>query len=267
MRLKNQDEHALQDHVFSTYITLRYGMAVLAIAFPLLLWIVGRLVYGIELQPSMSHYYFAPYPDHPDERVFPMRVWFVGLLFAIGACLYLYKGFTNWENVALNLAGGFAALVALFPMAIDKTAGGGALSLHGTFAVSLFVCLAFVAVFCAEATLPYLNDATLAAAYRRRYKLLGALMLASPLGALALTLVTNNHSRFTFVAEALGVWSFAAYWWVKSREMATSGAERGALTARIRPPKKQGGTVLPTFAVEAPASPPQAGAPASRVSA
>ena len=35
-------------------------MAALGIAFPVLLWVVGKLLYGIELQPSMSHYYFAP---------------------------------------------------------------------------------------------------------------------------------------------------------------------------------------------------------------
>jgi hypothetical protein len=106
MRLKNQDEAALQDHVFSTYKTLRYGLAVLGIALPGLLWAVGLVGYGIDLQPSMSHYYFAPYPDNPDETTFPVRAWFVGLLFAIGTGLLLYRGFTNWENASLNLAGG-----------------------------------------------------------------------------------------------------------------------------------------------------------------
>jgi hypothetical protein len=179
-----------------------------------------------------------------------MRVWFVGLLFGIGTCLYLYKGFTNWENVALNLAAVFAALVALFPMNIDCTANCG-VSLHGIFAILLFVCLAFVSMFCAEATLRYLPpEPGLRPKFRRRYKWLGVLMLLSPLGALVLTWVTNDSSRFIFAAEALGVWSFAAYWWVKSQEMEKSGAEKRALEGRIPPPKKEGGTMLPKFSVE-----------------
>lgn len=249
MRLENQDEGALKEHVFSTYLTLRYGMVVLGIAFPLLLWAVGKVGYGIELQPSISHYYFAPYPLDPLETTFPMRVWFVGMLFAIGAGLYLYKGFTNWENVALNLAGACAALVALFPMEIDCKVECG-LSLHGTFAILLFVCLAFVAMFCATATLAYLPpDEKLRAKFRRRYRVLGVVMLLSPIAALVLTFVTKDRSRTIFLAEWFGVWSFAAYWWVKSQEMAISGAEKEALEGRVRPPKKQGGTILPKFSV------------------
>jgi hypothetical protein len=251
MRLQNQDESALRDHVFSTYITLRWGLTALGVVFPVLLWAVGRIAYGIPLQPSMSNYYFAPYPDNPAETVFPMRVWFVGMLCAIGAGLALYKGFTNWENAALNLAGGFAALVALFPMNIAHQTGFGA-RIHGTSAILLFGCLAFVSVFCARATLPYLKreDSGLAARLSHAYKWLGALMLLSPLAAFVLTMATNSRSRFIFFAEAIGVWCVAAYWGAKSWEMARSGAELLALQARIRPPRRQTGTVLPRFSTE-----------------
>jgi hypothetical protein len=250
VRLKNQDEGALQDHVFSTYITLRYGLAVLGVALPGLLWAVGLVGYGIDLQPSLSHYYFAPYPDNPDETTFPVRAWFVGLLFAIGTGLLLYRGFTNWENVSLNLAGGCAVLVALVPMNIEGKAADG-LSLHGTFAILLFLALAFVSIFCAQATLAYLpDDPDLRAKFRRRYRLIGVAMLVSPLVALALTLVTNSRSRLIFLAEAFGTWSFAAYWWVKSQEMELSRAERRALQGKIPPPQKKPGTVLPEFSVE-----------------
>jgi hypothetical protein len=43
----------LQDHVFATYVSLRFGMAVIAIVFPLLLWFGGAMQ-GIPLQDSMS---------------------------------------------------------------------------------------------------------------------------------------------------------------------------------------------------------------------
>jgi hypothetical protein len=75
-------------------------------------------------------------------------------------------------------------------------------------------------------------------------------MLLSPIAALVLTIVTNASSRIIFVAEAFGVWSFAAYWWVKSQEMALSGAEKRALEGKIAPPKKRAGTILPEFSVE-----------------
>src|SRR5687768_1056650 len=86
----------LHKHMFNTYFVLRKGMACTAIVFPLLLWWVGAWA-DIDLQGSMSAYYHTS-----------MRNWFVGLLFAVGGMLYLYKGFSMRENVALNLAGLFA---------------------------------------------------------------------------------------------------------------------------------------------------------------
>ena len=82
--MKSED---LQKHFTATYVNLRIGMAVIAMAFPILLW-VGGLLQGLELQPSMSDYYHAGSPAGL------MRDWFVGLLFAVGVFLYLYKGFT-----------------------------------------------------------------------------------------------------------------------------------------------------------------------------
>ena len=250
MRIQNQNESALRDHVFATYISLRYGMVALGIAFPFLLWLGGKLLYSIDLQPSMSHYYFAPYPESASVTAFPMRGLFVGMLFAIGTGLFLYRGFTNWENIALNLAGVFAVLVALIPMGIDGKTGGG-VTLHGTCAVLLFCCLAFVAVFCADATVAYLPpDPLLRARFRRRYKQLGIMMLLLPSVAYVLTMVTDHGSRLVFLAEALGVWCFAAYWWVKSSEMKASNAERLALDGKIRPPKRRRDRLFPTFSVE-----------------
>ncbi len=247
------DEYALSEHIFSTYITLRYGMAVLALLFPVLLWAVGEAVYDIELQSSMSHYYYAAWPP-PGAIVeaYPMRVWFVGFLFAIGAFLYLYKGFTQRENIALNLAGLFAAGVALFPMDIECMDHCG-WSLHGACAVLLFVCLAFVSIVCAPATLRYLPDVRALpptaqgpydqpvrtgtrAWFLRRYRILGAVMIASPAIALLLTFVFADNSRYTFFAEATGVWAFGLYWWVKSMEMKLSGAEKRGLRAELAPP-------------------------------
>src|SRR5688500_3060530 len=72
----------LDRHISLTYRNLRVGMGVLAVAFPLLLWWIG-LVCSVELQRSISAYYHTS-----------MRDVFVGVLFAVGAYLYLYKGFS-----------------------------------------------------------------------------------------------------------------------------------------------------------------------------
>src|SRR5215207_516937 len=104
------DKEALRKHIYSTYLAQRYGMAVIAFAFPLLLYVAGKLN-GLPLQGSMSAYYWASNGGDP-----PVRVWFVGGLFAVGSFLMLYKGYTRREDWALNLAALFAIGVALFPM-------------------------------------------------------------------------------------------------------------------------------------------------------
>ena len=68
----------LQTHMKATYLSLRIGMAALAIAFPLLLWVGGHIFQSLPLQASMSAYYHSS-----------MRDVFVGVLVAIGAFLYL----------------------------------------------------------------------------------------------------------------------------------------------------------------------------------
>lgn len=235
--LLQQKGESLHDHVFGTYITLRRGMAIMAFAFPLLLWLLGWLLYGIDLQNSMSAYYFAV--PAPGSDAFPMRTWFVGLLFAIGGFLYLYKGFTDRENFALNLAGVFALMVALFPMDRDGAAGAGRslasqLSIHGASAVLLFVCLAYVAIACASKTLRLLPPAHKAKeqGFRRAYRIIGLAMVAAPVGAFVYTLISGDRARYVFVVEALGIWAFAAYWFVKSYEMSLSRAEEAVLENR-----------------------------------
>ncbi|HEX8274650.1 MAG TPA: hypothetical protein VF615_18610 [Longimicrobiaceae bacterium] len=230
---------SLHDHVFGTYITLRRGMAIMAFAFPLLLWLVGRLLYGISLQNSMSAYYFAV--PTPGSDAFPMRTWFVGLLFAIGGFLYLYKGFTDEENFALNLAGVFAVMVAVFPMDRDGAAGAGQslasqVSVHGASAVLLLVCLAYVAIWCADKTLRLLPEEHKGRekGFRWKYKVIGLVMVAAPVGAFIYTLVSGDRARYVFVVETLGIWAFAAYWYVKSDEMSLSRAEKKAIEERAR---------------------------------
>src|SRR5688572_11739709 len=83
----SRTEDPLSDHIRATYFSLRRGMVIFSFGFPLLLWWGGAFL-GIPLQDSMSDYYFAERAGRPDS--FPLRTWFVGLLFAIGGFLWLY---------------------------------------------------------------------------------------------------------------------------------------------------------------------------------
>lgn len=221
----------LQDHIFSTYVTLRYGMAIVFAVFPLLLYLIGRY-HGIALENSMSHYYFAPF-DNTTESIFPMRVWFVGILFALGIFFYLYKGFSSKENIALNFAGGFALGVAIFPMNHGCGNSCPPINLHGICAVSLFLCMAFVVWFCSKDTLRLLNNEELERRYLLSYKAAGWLMIISPVIALVFTLVLQDLKKYTFFIEASGVEAFAFYWWMKSKELSKLPVEKLALDERL----------------------------------
>ncbi|MGB6931500.1 MAG: hypothetical protein WBD91_01920 [Acidobacteriaceae bacterium] len=80
----------------------------------------------------------------------PMRNWFVGSLFFIGGAMLLMRGFSIWENIALDIAGIAAPCVALFPMRWGDQTGR---SPHMFFAMTFFVCIAFTCVVCSRKTL------------------------------------------------------------------------------------------------------------------
>ena len=137
----------LRERIISTYFWLRIGMLVIAFVFPFLLVGVGWLGYGVPWQDSMSAYYWAPIEKEEEGGDAPMRVWFVGLLFALGSCLFLYKGYTWVEDWMLNIAAGCAICVAVIPMCWDRWSECPSWrSLHGVFAIVFFVLLALVAV-------------------------------------------------------------------------------------------------------------------------
>lgn len=229
------DKADLQRHVFATYVTLRIGMAVIAAALPFSLLISGAFA-NLEAQGSMSAYYWAGVVSKP-----PGRVWFVGGLFAIAAFLYLYKGFTKGENLALNAAGLLALGVAYFPMewncgADNKPIDANIFSYcvagwnpHGACAVLLFLCLVYVTFLRARDTLPALPSETLRSRFRKMYGITSLAMVAGPIAATLMHALQNNYSTLTFWLEATGVLAFAAYWAIKSVEMRYSAAgERAA---------------------------------------
>ncbi|MEL7363482.1 MAG: hypothetical protein AAFN13_15510 [Bacteroidota bacterium] len=218
----------LQVHMFGTYYSLRLGLAVIGVALPLALLLAGGLLHDVWFEGSISAYY------HTGSQVdlFTTRDLFVGGLLAAGACLYLYKGFSDAENLALNLAGVFAVLVALLPTAATEADRGVVSMLHGTAAVLFFLCIAYVSLFRSRDTLRLLPEEQ-RARFARLYDAVGGAMIVSPLIAVVLS-YTIKPGTLIFWVETLGIWAFAAYWFFKTVEMRRSQAEQRALEGELK---------------------------------
>lgn len=242
----------LSEHMLATYQTLRVVLVIIALAFPWVLWIGGRFIFDhIELQSSMSAYYHASSvsiakrdadkrngtaPDPLNSGRGVMRNWFVGGLFVIGGLLAVYKGFRPAEDMALNFAALFVVLVALVP----STWEGNGTPWHGIFAVSFFLCIAYVCIFAASATLPLVEDEDRRKRLRRVYKTLGWAMVATPLIAAILSYFPAFTGRFIFLAEACGVYAFGLYWLVKTVEIRQTNADRRAASGELQLAAGQG---------------------------
>ena len=214
----------LRKNILSTYFTLRLGIVILSVLLPLVLYFGGKL-HGIPLADSMSAYY----GEHQGE----MRNWFVGILWTIGSFLYLYKGFSPLENILLNLAGAFAIGVAMVPCNCWTEAQGPSNKVHNFVAVSFFVAMALVCLFCANDTISLLPKGE-QDAFRRRYHAIGIVLILSPLAAIVVSYAIDRHNSYKFFIEAFAVWTFAFYWYTKSREFKITSAEKKAIEGRLR---------------------------------
>ncbi len=240
----------LEQHVMGTYFDVRLGIAVMGFSLPILLALIGKLL-GIPLQGSMSAYYHAlagAIPHCPASVAIgsgALRNLFVGILTATAVSLYVYKGFSQSENVALNLAGIALATVAFVPMAWPECDGGGWISAHGGAAVFFFLCIAYVSVFRAMDTISLIKSKERAGRYKITYRWLGIAMIVSPLAAVlwnALFTPAGTHSSKTFFLEAFGVFAFAGYWLVKSFELKETSAEAKVLKGKVaRVKRREGG--------------------------
>jgi len=239
------DSRELWRHFSDTYFSLRMGLALLAFAMPFVLYLDGRFIHGLELQRSMSAYFWAA--AEGQCATFPMRTIFVGFLFAIGVGLYVYKGLTPLENSLLNAAAVCAALVAIYPErlssaeaasdqrmaqlfnscpAVKAWAELSSLPIHYMAAVILFVLLAIIAWFCANKSLKYLPVGHDPARFRHTYRSIAIAMILFPLAGFAVAFLFGVASDAVFFIEAAGILTFGVYWAVKSRELALSRLEK-----------------------------------------
>ncbi len=202
--MSNSDKTSLEkleEHVFSTYIGLRMALVLISIALP-----IGLALFGKELQPSISAYYDTA-----------LRNLFVGFLFAVGVCLYLYKGFTDRENIVLNVAGALALGVAIFPHTWEPF---GFVTPHGICAVLFFAGVAWVCWRCAGDTLVLLgaDHEPLKRKYERQYRGIAIALALSPLLAVAYNFLIGG-GILVFLIETFAIWVFAYYWGKKGEEL------------------------------------------------
>lgn len=198
-------------------------MAALAILFPPILWFGGEKL-GIPLRGSMSEYY------HAELCCGSMRDVFVGILFAIGSFLYLYKGYSTKENIALNVAGTFAIGIAIFPMEINCKPDCSYITSHGVCVVGFFSGIAYALWCCAKDTLCELPDEAERRFFDKAYNILKWLLPLSVVAAYAVTYWGRALESYVFFVELFAVWTFAAYWALKSIELNKSNAD--ALASR-----------------------------------
>jgi hypothetical protein len=195
----------------------------------------------VGIQHSLSAYYWAGFDDPSEERTI-----FVGTYFAVGACLIAYRGFSNEENWALNIAGVLAWGVALFPMecaedmeCLHSCAGQGYGHIHGTCAVVFLLLLAYVALFRSKDTLGDDSGAGQVLSekdrrwYARQYNIAAAAMIALPLAAVIVTYSIKQPKYSVISIECAAVWAFAYYWAIKSLEMKNSQVEKRAARQHV----------------------------------
>jgi hypothetical protein len=225
--MEQKSAEQMREHKLWTYYGLRVGLVAIGFFLPVLVVSAGWF-HVSDWRGSLSDYY-----NIVTTGILTPRDIFVGGLLAAAACLYLYKGYSDAENNVLNVAGIAAAIVAFFPTGPE----GPVTYIHRTAAVVFFLCIAYVCLFLAQETL---NDDLLSKekqeVFRKRYKRIGGLMLASPIAALLLSWAfgTAEKSVSVLLIEWFGVWVFAGYWGVKTLEMRQSEAEKKALEGALK---------------------------------
>ena len=209
---------SLTKHILGTYSRLRRGMAVIAFLFPLVLLIGGLAFFGVAPQPSMSAYY------HTDPN---LRDTFVGVLFAVGTFLFLYKGDTPAEDWLLNVAGASAIGIAYFEMVkgSDCSTASQGVTAHGFFAVVFFLAISLVCV-----SVALRSQAEHGGRYLSRhasyYGVCAAIMLVSMGVGLVYSFLLPQATRqalcnnnIIFWVEAFGVWGFSVSWFLRTIEL------------------------------------------------
>jgi len=202
-----------------SYFIQRRGMALLAFAFPAV-FIVSSLIGHTDFQVSLSAYYWT--------KLFEKH-FFVGMLTAIGVYLILHKGYSTPEDVLLDVGGVCAIGVAFVPTGEGATCAAD-YSLHGICALIFFGCIFAVAIFLAKHSLARMTDPVMKAKYFKIYALISIIMIGTIVATAIMRILPEDLSwrlceqGWTLWLETIGIWTFAAFWWWKTKELDSSAA-------------------------------------------
>lgn len=196
-----------------SYLTLRKVLGGLGMLLPLVLLVGGKLLYGLEIQETVSDYYHTG-----------MRDIFVGVLCAMGVFLYSYKGYSRKDNWAGTLASVLVIGTALFPTTpVDPTPLTAALGkVHIACAVGYFSTLAYFSIALFTKSAP---NRPLTPRKRQRnsvYRACGWVMLAAITSSAiyfllpeGLTAPIDAAIDPVFCLESLAIFAFGVSWFVK----------------------------------------------------
>lgn len=206
------DRRESNNKLVVSYLMLRKAVGCLGMGLPFILAIGGVLFFGLEIQNSISDYYYTE-----------MRDVFVGVLFSMGVFLFSYKGYGQKDNFPANIAAICVIGTALFPTtppdpsALAATIG----KLHLLFATAYFITLAYFSLALFTKT-----DAARPATPRKRqrnavyracgYIIIAAIVLIVLLSFLPASIRDPLRSLDpVFWLEAIAVFAFGVSWFVK----------------------------------------------------
>ena len=206
-----------------SYVTLRFAVGVLGLALPFLLVLVEPVLFDGQPFPrgSLSAYYYSG-----------MRELFVGVLWAIGVFLVLYKLMEfSWESRLSTVAGFAVVLVALFPTGrpgegvsltpLQDLLGEATVERIHFIAAAIFIgSLAPITYFFGREEgkrpdRPRRRSSHFWRAYH--WTCTGVIGAAAALALFAG--ITGEPDKGLLIAEAVAVWGFAASWLMKGAEL------------------------------------------------
>ncbi len=182
-------------------------IGMIGVLLPLLVFIGNLISSGLQpLRYSISHYHGTGIGSDI----------FVGLLFALGFCLFLYEGYVLTDKISAKIAGIFALGVAIFPTGTENILFN---NLHYVFISLLFIVFAFFSIFLF--TKSSSGKMTRLKLIRNKiYRACGIIMLICITAISVSTFLIpelNKKYHFVFWFETLMFNSFGISWIVKSQ--------------------------------------------------
>lgn len=175
--------------------------------------VVGQLIMdpGSGLRVSISAYYGTP-----------MRDVLVGVLCAIGAFLFVYRGYDRHDDLVTDLACVCCLGLAIFPSTSDS---GFVQDLHMVLGMALFLALAYISAFRFTRTTPGAQPTPAKLRRNRIFVASGVIMLTCVvLGIVYYTLLDETvvaSFKPVFWLESLALWAVGWSWFVKGRTILT----------------------------------------------